>query len=188
MGAGGASQLAIRKVENRRAVTPIPTHANVIFKLDSSRGVELNLLQRLADDIVWLALALLGGFDRGGLVKVALVVYIELAEGIREGEDLVLREFGELSRCSSQRLLTAIESGIDRRGRGCGGRSGIGAPLKLEDIHRGGLGRWGELRAGRGSSSTRIAAACTRGWMDGRAMCMEEQSCSVVDRKKWHSR
>ena len=114
MGAGGASQLAIRKVENRRAVTPIPTHADVILKLDSSRGVELNLLQRLADDIVWLALALLGGLDRGGFVEVALVVYIELAEGIGEGEDLVLRKLGELSRCSSQQLLADIKTGIDR--------------------------------------------------------------------------
>jgi hypothetical protein len=68
------------------------TYPDVIFQLDSSRGIELNLLQGLADDIVGLALARLRGLDGRSLVNVALVVDIELAEGVGEGEDVILLE------------------------------------------------------------------------------------------------
>jgi hypothetical protein len=72
------------------------TYPNVVLQLDSSRGIELNLLQGLADDIVGLALARLRGLDGGSLVNVALVVDIELAEGVGKGEDLILLELRKL--------------------------------------------------------------------------------------------
>jgi len=68
------------------------THADIVFQLDSSRRVELNVLQGLAHHVVGLALACLGGLDGSGLIDVPLVVDIELAEGIGEGEDVVLLE------------------------------------------------------------------------------------------------
>ena len=58
------------------------TYADIVFELDTSGGIELNLFQRLTDNIVWLALAGLGSLDGGGLVNVALVVDVELAEGV----------------------------------------------------------------------------------------------------------
>jgi hypothetical protein len=42
--------------------------ANIIFKLDTPRRVKLNFLQRLPDDIVGLAFALLSRLDCSGLV------------------------------------------------------------------------------------------------------------------------
>lgn len=79
-----------------RELPALRTYANIILELDSPRRIELDLLQCLPDDIVRLTLALLGGLDGRGLVEVPVVVDIELAEGIREGEDFALREFGEL--------------------------------------------------------------------------------------------
>lgn len=57
-------------------------YPDVVFQLDSSGGIEINLLQRLAHDVVGLTLARLGRLDRGGLVNVPLIVDIELAESI----------------------------------------------------------------------------------------------------------
>jgi hypothetical protein len=68
------------------------TYPDVILELDSARRVQVNLLQCLSDHIVGLALALLGGLDRGGLLNVALVFNIELAEGIGEPKDVALLE------------------------------------------------------------------------------------------------
>ena len=68
------------------------TYTDIVFQLYSSGRVEFDILQGLSHDIVRLPLALLRGLDRGGLVDVALVVDVELAEGVGEAEDLVLLE------------------------------------------------------------------------------------------------
>lgn len=139
----------VKRGERRAGCAPIPTHADVIFQLDPSRGVELNLLQRLADDIVWLALALLGGLDRGGLVQVAFVVYVELAEGIREAEDLVLRELGELSGGGSQQPWMCNEAGAGRvEGRRRGGWASAHLWSLRTFMAAGGTGKVGELELG----------------------------------------
>jgi hypothetical protein len=78
------------------------TYPNVVFQLDSPGRVELNILQRLADHIVGLALAGLRGLDGGGLVNVPLVVDVELAEGVGEGEDVILLELRKFPARSSQ--------------------------------------------------------------------------------------
>jgi hypothetical protein len=67
-------------------------YPDIVFELNASRGIELDFLQGLTDDIVGLALARLGGLDGGSLVNVSLVVDIELAEGVGEGEEIVLLE------------------------------------------------------------------------------------------------
>jgi len=46
----------------------------------------------LSDDIVWLALTLLGSFDCGGFVDVPLIVDVELSKGVSEAEDVALLE------------------------------------------------------------------------------------------------
>lgn len=73
------------------------THADIVLQFDTPGGVELDLLQGLAHDIIWLALALLRCFDSCGLVQVTLVVDIEALEGIGEGEYFVLLKLGKLS-------------------------------------------------------------------------------------------
>ena len=59
------------------------THTDVIFELNTPGRIQLNLLQGLSHDIVWLALALLGRFDGGCLIDIALIVDVKLAECIR---------------------------------------------------------------------------------------------------------
>jgi hypothetical protein len=68
------------------------THVNIVVQLDAPRAIELDLLQGLAHDVVRLAFRLLRGLDDGGLVEIALVVDVELAEGILQPEDLALLE------------------------------------------------------------------------------------------------
>ena len=72
------------------------TYADIILELDSSRRVQLDLLQSLAHDIVRLSLGLLGCFDGRRFVDVALVVDVKLAEGVGQAEDLVLLELRKL--------------------------------------------------------------------------------------------
>lgn len=66
------------------------TYPDIVLELDPTGRVQLDLLQRLSDHIVGLALARLGGLDRGGLLYVALVVDVELVEGIGERKDVAL--------------------------------------------------------------------------------------------------
>jgi len=68
------------------------TYIHIVVELDAPRAVELDLLQGLAHDIVGLVLRLLRGLDDGALVEVALVVEVELAEGVLQPEDLALLE------------------------------------------------------------------------------------------------
>jgi len=65
-------------------------YVDIVVKFYSSRTVEFHLFQRLTNDIIWLALRGLCRLDDGGFVNVSSVVYIELAEGILQLEDLVL--------------------------------------------------------------------------------------------------
>jgi hypothetical protein len=67
-------------------------YINIVVQLDSSRAVQLNLLESLSHNIVGLALRVLSGLDDSGLVYVALVVNIHVLEGIGELEDLILIE------------------------------------------------------------------------------------------------
>lgn len=66
------------------------TYPNVIFEFYTARGIETDFFEGCADGIVGLALAGLGGLDGGGLVNVPLIVYVELAEGIGQAEDVAL--------------------------------------------------------------------------------------------------
>jgi hypothetical protein len=77
-----------------RGLAQLGDEVDVVVQLDSPRAVELDLLQGLAHDIVRLVLGLLGGLDDGGLVEVALVVNVELAEGVLQAKDLALLELG----------------------------------------------------------------------------------------------
>jgi hypothetical protein len=77
-----------------RGLAQLGDEVDVVVQLDSPRAVELDLLQGLAHDIVRLVLGLLGGLDDGGLVEVALVVDVELAEGVLQAKDLALLELG----------------------------------------------------------------------------------------------
>ena len=68
------------------------THSNVIIQLNSSGRIELDLFQCLSDHIVRLSFAGLSCFHGSRLIYVALVINVELAEGILETEDLILFE------------------------------------------------------------------------------------------------
>lgn len=57
-------------------------YINVVFEFHATRAIQLYVLQCRAHHIVGLALRLLSGFDRGGLVQVASVVDIESVECI----------------------------------------------------------------------------------------------------------
>lgn len=66
------------------------TYPNVVFEFYTARGIEADFFEGRADGIVGLALAGLGGLDGSSLVNIPLVVYVELAEGIGQSEDVAL--------------------------------------------------------------------------------------------------
>jgi hypothetical protein len=86
-------------------------YIHIVVELHPPRAVELDLLQRLADHIVRLVLRLLRRLDHGALVEIALVVNVQLAEGVLQAKDLALLELGVLSARNAS--LAAVE------GRGC---------------------------------------------------------------------
>jgi hypothetical protein len=73
-------------------------YVHVVLQLDAPGAVELDLLQRLAHDIVRLVLGGLDVLDGRVLVEVALVVDVELAEGILQRKDVALLELRVFSR------------------------------------------------------------------------------------------
>jgi hypothetical protein len=124
------------------------TYPNVIFQFYSSGRVELDLLQCLTDNIVGLALARLGGLDGGCLVNVPLIIDVELAEGIGQGEDVVLLEL---------RKFPGKRISIDCVGYNAPLRPSLLSlgrweclPLELENVHGDvrGIRRSGESRGG----------------------------------------
>jgi len=68
------------------------TYSNVILQLNAPGRVQLNFFQRLAHNIVGLALARLGSFDGCCLVNVPLIIDIELSKCVGEPKDFVLLE------------------------------------------------------------------------------------------------
>ena len=94
-----------------RGLAQLGDEIHIVVQLDSPRAVELNLLQGLAHDIVRLVLGLLGGLDDGGLVEVALVVDVELAEGVLQAKDLALLELGVLPARNGCQSLQKPEAG-----------------------------------------------------------------------------
>lgn len=106
------------------------THSNIIFQLNSSRGVELNLLQSLTDDIVWPVLALLRCLDRGGFIEVSLVVDIKALEGVRERENLVLLKLRKLPKRSASVRQDTFSVEVTTEHFGSSG------PLQLQHVHR----------------------------------------------------
>jgi hypothetical protein len=66
----------------RAALTKPRDEIDIVIQLDTSRTVQLDLFQGLSDDVVRLSLAVLGSLDRGRFIDVALVVDVELSEGI----------------------------------------------------------------------------------------------------------
>lgn len=120
----------------RRRLAQLGDEVYIVVQLYSPRAVELDLLQRLAHYIVRLVLRLLGGLDDGRLVEVALVVDVELAEGVLQTKDLALLELGVLSArngCQAPWNLGDLRGSL---------------PLELDDIHSGG-GLWGIAEGGR---------------------------------------
>jgi hypothetical protein len=73
-------------------------YVNVVLQLNAPGAVELDLFQGLAHDIVWLVLRGLDVLDGRVLVEVALVVDVELAEGILQRKYVALLELRVLSR------------------------------------------------------------------------------------------
>lgn len=69
----------------------------IVVQFYSPRTVELDLFQGLSDHIVRLVLRLLRRLDHRRLVEVALVVNVELAEGILQAKNLALLELGVFS-------------------------------------------------------------------------------------------
>lgn len=101
-----------------RRGAPGHTYIDIVVELDAPRAVELDLLQGLAHNVVGLVLRLLRRLDDGRFVKVALVVDVELAEGILQPEDLALLELRVLPALlpsASQDGLIA-RSSVERRG------------------------------------------------------------------------
>lgn len=115
------------------------TYADIVLQLDAPGGVEVDLLECLSHDIVGLSLAGLGRLDGSGLVYVALVVDIELAEGVCQAEYVVLLELGELPvvvvRWSAPWSPDASAQ-LNSTGSGVAGAVGL-VPLQLEDVHGG---------------------------------------------------
>ena len=113
------------------------THIDIVVQFHAPRAIELDLLQRLTHNVVRLVLRLLGRLDDGGLVEVALVVDVELAEGILQSEDLALLELGVFPAA----LLSASACTWWNRAEQDGTwRGALGdAPLQLDHIH--GCGR-----------------------------------------------
>jgi hypothetical protein len=111
------------------------THIHIVVELDAPRAVELDLLQGLAHDIIRLVLRLLRGLDDGALVEVALVVEVELAEGVLQPENLALLEL---------RVFPASLAVHSKK------KKMAGHPLlQLDDVHNGGIGSprwWGARR------------------------------------------
>jgi hypothetical protein len=66
------------------------TYINIVLELNAPGTVELDTLQSLSYDVVWLPLRLLGRFDHGGFVEVATIVHVEFQESILESENLAL--------------------------------------------------------------------------------------------------
>jgi hypothetical protein len=58
------------------------TYANEIIQFNSSGRVQLNLLQGLADHIIWFSLARLRSLDRSSLIYVSPIINIQLAKSI----------------------------------------------------------------------------------------------------------
>lgn len=79
-----------------RGLPQLGNEIDIVVELYATRGVKFDLFQRLADDIVGLALGVLGGLDDGRFVEVAAVFDIEFAESVGEREDLLLLELGIL--------------------------------------------------------------------------------------------
>lgn len=80
------------------------THIDIVVKLYAPRAIELHLLQCLSDNIIGLALGSLGGLDCIGLLNVALVINIELAECLSKAKDVLLLELGILSAANLARF------------------------------------------------------------------------------------
>jgi hypothetical protein len=72
-------------------------YIHIVIQFYPPRTVELDLFQGLPHYIVRLVLGLLRRLDDGALVEVALVVNVELAEGILQAKDLALLKLGILS-------------------------------------------------------------------------------------------
>ena len=73
------------------------TYSDIVVQFNTTRTVELDFSQRLTDDIVGLSLRVLDAANGGCFVEVALVVDVELPEGILQAEDFVLLELREFS-------------------------------------------------------------------------------------------
>lgn len=69
-------------------------HIDIIIQFHSPRAIQLDLFQRLPNNIVGLPLRGLGCLDHGSFVNVSFVLDIELPKSILEAEDVGLLELG----------------------------------------------------------------------------------------------
>lgn len=98
------------------------TYPDVIFQFYAPGRIKLNFFERLTNHVIWQVFSLLGSLDRSGFVQVSSVVHIESLEGIREREDLILRQlrkFPAIQTC--QPIFDSLHSKL--------------LLLELEDIH-----------------------------------------------------
>jgi hypothetical protein len=150
----------------RRRLAQLGNKVHVVVQLYSPRTVELDFLQRLAHYIVRLVLCLLGGLDDGRLVEVALIVDVELAEGVLQAKDLALLELGVLSArnwCQSPWNLGDLRGSL---------------PLQLDNVH--GYGDvWG-TEVGRRADIKTVAEANTAKLLPGSASFCVARSTFVV--------
>lgn len=103
-------------------------------------------------------LRLLRSLDHSALVEVALVVNVELAEGVLEAEDLALLELGVFS--ARNALSATVEYGGNARSFQSAARPNV--LLELDDVHFGdGLGG---LEARVGAEEAKIPRGKVTAW------------------------
>lgn len=105
------------------------TYSYIVFQLNSSRRIKIDLFQSLSNDIIWLPLSSLCSFDRSGLVDISLIVDIEFTESILQAEDLILLKL----RIFPARRLGLVNAKFEPDRRPCEIR--YYTPLQLDDIH-----------------------------------------------------
>jgi hypothetical protein len=128
------------------------TYSYVVFKLDSSRRIKINLFQSLSNNIIWLSLTSLCSFDRSGLVDVSLIVDIEFTESILQAEDLILLELRIFPARRLESVIVNFEP--DYRPREIRYR----IPLQLDNIHLATC------------FTTSLAIEAVSSWMNGRSI------------------
>jgi hypothetical protein len=109
------------------------TYINIVLELNAPGTVELDTLQSLSYDVVWLPLRLLGRFDHGGFVEVATIVHVEFQESILESENLALVQLRKAPMEIKIHTWSVYAIGeLEKRGEVDSGNHSL---LQLEGVH-----------------------------------------------------